>query len=254
MGINDELARRGLPTRRCSGRRGSDPGPILAAIVGFVDVKAVRRELRSSLWPSLRDVGFATRTERVAWRHWDGGVELIELTSIGSQADAVGCTTYSFDARVASVPQFLDDSGSWASRADRARPHYWNCPLMKGLHKTVSQPWFTPFSRPPSPTSPPSFRVHREALMRVLRRDVHDRPDIWFVREDGTNLAEVVVDLRSVFLGEGLAALEQWRDPCAVIAQISCWCPVVRIGLTGGAASGRLGEASLSGGMRTADG
>ena len=191
-----------------------------AAIVGLVDVKAVNRELRSSFWPSLRDVGFAARTERIAWRSWPGGVELIELQSVGSHADAVGCTPYSFDARIASVPQFLDDSGTWTQRADLARPHYWDCPLMRGLHKTISQPWFTPFSRPPSQTSPLSFRLHREALMRVLRRDVHDRPDVWFVRKDGTNLVEVVADLRSVFLSEGLATLEQWRDPCAVIAQV----------------------------------
>ena len=56
--------------------------------------------------------------------------------------------------------------------------------------------------------------------MQVLRRDTHDRPDVWFVREDGMNLAEAIADLRSVFHRDGLARLEQWRDPCAVIAQI----------------------------------
>jgi hypothetical protein len=193
--------------------------PPAAATFPLVDVKAVNRELRSSFWPSLRDVGFVDRTERVAWRAWDGGVELIELQSMGSHADAVGCTSYSFDARIASVPQFLDDSGTWTQRADASRPHYWDCPLTRSLHKTVSQPWFKPFSRLPA-RSPASFRMHREALMRVLRRDVHDRPDVWFVRDDGTNLAEAVADLRSVFHRDGLARLEQWRDPCAVIAQV----------------------------------
>jgi hypothetical protein len=77
----------------------------------------------------------------------------------------------------------------------RLRPHYWHCRLQSGLAKTLDQPWFRPFSAPPNPRLPASFRKHREGLMRVMRRDTHDRPDIWYVREDGANLAENVHDL-----------------------------------------------------------
>ena len=53
--------------------------------------------------------------------------------------------------------------------------------------------------------------------MKVLRRNVHDRPDIWFVRDDGSNLSEAVNDLRTVVDRDGLPTLERFHDPCSVI-------------------------------------
>ena len=57
-------------------------------------------------------------------------------------------------------------------------------------------------------------------MMKVLRRDVHDRPDVWFVREDGSNLGEVISDLLAVIEGEGLAMLQQFSNPEAVIGLV----------------------------------
>jgi hypothetical protein len=51
----------------------------------------------------------------------------------------------------------------------------------------------------------------------VLRRDVHDRPDIWFIKDDGSNVDEVMDDLLAAIEGEGLAVLERFHDPSAVI-------------------------------------
>jgi hypothetical protein len=52
--------------------------------------------------------------------------------------------------------------------------------------------------------------------MQVLRTDVHDRSDIWFVREDGANLSECVADLLLVIERDGLPLLQRLHDPCAV--------------------------------------
>ena len=72
-----------------------------------MDVRAVNRVLRAVLWPALRDHGFETRTDRKAWRYWSGGVEVIDISSIGTLVDAAGCTPYSFGATLGSLPTFL---------------------------------------------------------------------------------------------------------------------------------------------------
>jgi hypothetical protein len=86
------------------------------------------------------------------------------------------------------------------------------------MSKTIEQPWFRPFSQPRPGSMQPSFRLHREGLMRVLRRDVHDRPDVWYVREDGSNLDEDLRDLTEVVLSDGLAFLSRIHDPVGVLS------------------------------------
>jgi hypothetical protein len=185
----------------------------------MVDVKAVNRELRASLWPALREHGFEARTDRAAWRYWEGGVEVVEVPSVGAGADAVGCTTFSFSAIIGSNPGFLTGSAPVIDERP-PRPRRWDCRLTGRLHKGIEQPWFRPFDRPLDPAAPESVRSHREGLQAVIRQDVHDRPEIWYVREDGSNLAEMVVDLRASFERRGVRMLERFRDPCAVIAMV----------------------------------
>ena len=182
-----------------------------------MDNQALNRSLRATLWPALREAGFVTRTDRIAWRHGRGHTDLIEVSALGSAADAVGATPTSFSAYVGSVPAWF--SGRPVPvRKGLPAPHYWNCDLQRTLHKTLSQPWFTPFSRPPAATTPRSFLLHREGLKQVFRRDTHDRPAVWFVRDDGSNLDEVVRDLLHVVSTVGLPVLDAFHDPAAVIA------------------------------------
>jgi hypothetical protein len=54
-------------------------------------------------------------------------------------------------------------------------------------------------------------------LKQVLRRDVHDRPDIWFIKEDGSNVGDVMDDLVAAIEGDGLSVLQRFHDPNAVI-------------------------------------
>ncbi|HJW49414.1 MAG TPA: hypothetical protein VJ726_08365 [Candidatus Limnocylindria bacterium] len=51
----------------------------------------------------------------------------------------------------------------------------------------------------------------------MLRKDAHDRTDIWFVREDGSNLSECVADLLLVIERDGLPLLGRLHDPCTVV-------------------------------------
>lgn len=181
-----------------------------------VDASDVSRELRVQLWPALKALGFTVRTERVAWRHLDDAIDVVEVALVGPNAEAVGSTSFSFGAHVASVPGFLPADGLPVGRDGRPRPHYWQCELQETLSKTLGQPWFRPFAGPANPRLPGSFMRHREGLMRVFRRDTHDRADTWFVLADGSNLSETVSDLLGVVERDGLPLLERFHDPCAV--------------------------------------
>jgi hypothetical protein len=98
----------------------------------------------------------------------------------------------------------------------RVRPHYWDCELQVGLSKTLAQPWFVPFAHGVGTAATPSMRAHQEGLAAVLRPDRHDRTDVWFVRDDGSDLAGNVGDLTEVMASTGLPMLERFHDPCAV--------------------------------------
>jgi hypothetical protein len=182
-----------------------------------VDTRAINRALRQTLWPALREVEFVTRTDRIAWRHEGGHTDLVEVSALGSLADSIGATSVSFGAYVGSVPAWFIGR-TVPVRNGLPAPHYWHCELQRTLHKTLSQPWFNPFARPPATTTPRSFLLHREGLQRVLRRDTHDRPDVWFVKDDGSNLDEVMQDLLDVVSSVGLPLLDAFHDPAAVIA------------------------------------
>jgi hypothetical protein len=181
-----------------------------------MDAKGVTAVLRSDLWPWLRERGFTSRTDRVAWRYDGGTVDVVEVQLVGSLADSVGSTTYSYSAYVGSLPAYLPRSSVPTDPSGRPRPHYWHCQLQAPLAKTLRQPWFRPFSTPPSPRLPGSFAKHRAGLMSVIRRDTHDRADIWFVLEDGSNVEADIDDLIAVLERHGLPLLARFRDPCAL--------------------------------------
>jgi hypothetical protein len=186
-----------------------------------MDARIVNRALRGVVWPALRDHGFVDWSTRAVWRDLNGGgVDVVEVPSVGSEWVAVGCTSYSVSAHVASIPSFMRDvDGSAPTRGDRTRPHYWHCSLRATLSKRLAQPWFEPFRTVPGRMTEPQ-QLHYDGLKRVVRSDVHDRPDIWFVREDGGNLVEVLEDLTGVLVGDGLSALAAFHDPGSVTRMV----------------------------------
>jgi hypothetical protein len=181
-----------------------------------MDQREATRALRAALWPMLRDIGFTERTDRVAWRRVSAGIDVVEVQSMGTLAEAVGCTTFSFSAYVACAPGFLPPPRGRVRSDGRVRPHYWDCELHVGLSKTLAQPWFVPFGQGVGTAATRSMRAHKEGLAAVLRQDRHDRADVWFVRDDGSNLAENIGNLAEVLISTGLPMLEHFHDPCSV--------------------------------------
>jgi hypothetical protein len=184
------------------------------------DQRDLSRALRARYWPRLKEIGFLERTDRAAWRYVDEAVDVVDLWTVGAAAIACGCTPVSLSAIAASIPAFMPPPPPWSIKNGKARPRYPDCELQVHLTKTLSQPWFVPFAAAPSSTMPKSFTTHLAGLRSVLRQDRHDRSDIWFVKDDGSNLDEVVEDLWRVTAGVGVPMLDRLHDPCAVIGLV----------------------------------
>ena len=190
-----------------------------------IDIRDVNRALRRTLWPAMKARGFQFRTDRAAWRYLVDAVDLLDVQSVGPSADAVGCTSFSFSAFAGTLPTFMGTGVAGSRRGvpaamPKSRPHHWDTHLKFGIEKTLHQPWFEPFSRPPSAAAPHAFGIHREGLKKVLRRDRHDRPDIWYVRPDGSNLDEVMGDLVTVVISQAVPLLDRMHDPCELLGLI----------------------------------
>jgi len=163
-----------------------------------IGARQVNLGLDQTLWPALRAYGFDQRTQRTAWRHRQDAVDIVEVHSIGALHDDVGCTQI-------------------ASPRIRLVIGHSNCyPFVHTLNKTLSQTWLKPLTQPPERLSEP-MQIHREALKPVLRTDVHDRLDVWFVLEDGSNLDEELHDLGAVVRDKGIPIPERFHDPEQVI-------------------------------------
>jgi hypothetical protein len=73
-----------------------------------MDSKVVSREIKKSIWPPLRDAGFDTFTSRIAWRHNEGSIDVVEFQSLGNyNAEVMGLTSFSFDVRLGKFPTYL---------------------------------------------------------------------------------------------------------------------------------------------------
>jgi hypothetical protein len=191
------------------------------AEVTLMDAKDLDRALRATFWPTLKAHGFRHRTGRVAWRYLGEHIDVVELQAVGQDAEVVGCPPLSLSVFAAKFPPYMDRRDAVPVRDGRLRPHYWHCdPFSWSLHKTLSQPWFRPFSEQRDRRKLPSFRVHREALKQLIDRSVHDQPDIWYMRDDGSNLEENIHDLTSVVISDGLDHIDRYRDPHRVIEMI----------------------------------
>ena len=165
------------------------------------------------MWPSLREAGFDSFTGRTAWRYIESTVDVLNFQSFGaSTADGVGCTPYSFALNLGVwVPGETEARVLKPDAKGRPRPAEWECWKRTHLTKSVEQPWFEPFSGTGSSRWPLGLRIHREGLKRVIRRDRHDRQEIWFVLADGSNLVSMVEDAFAAIRNDGLPWFESSR-------------------------------------------
>jgi hypothetical protein len=149
-----------------------------------MDGRAVDRAVREIVRPSLKDAGFTEFTGRKSWRFQPATIELVTFRSFTSYiAAGVGCTTFSFALTAGVWYRCLD--------VDLVKPEDYHLTFSFELGKTLRQPWFT----------------HEGAANRW------DRPDVWYVLPDGSNLDESVRDAAAVLVASGLPLLDRFAVP-----------------------------------------
>lgn len=149
-----------------------------------VDGRVVGKALSDAVRPLLKSAGFTRFAGRTAWRDSEYTVDFVNFRSFTRYiADGVGCTTYSFTGDVGVFYRCLGPN--------QDRPKDYELTFRATLGKTLSQPIFRPFGR--SKTT--------------------DRPDVWFVTEDGRTLAECIADARECLEAQGVPFLDKFRQP-----------------------------------------
>ncbi|TME48392.1 MAG: DUF4304 domain-containing protein [Chloroflexi bacterium] len=150
--------------------------------IARLDSRVVNRQIRAKVWPFLREQQFEKFTARTAWRAWELGVDVVNFQSFNSYlADAIGATTYSFSVNLAV---------------------------------------YYPMCHKPGGAEPYPAEYSGDARLRLRKRldqPELNRPDTWYVRPDGTNVADVVEDALNELRTRGIAWLTQFHDMAAAL-------------------------------------
>lgn len=168
-----------------------------------MESKDVDVALREMLWPALKTRGFSRRTGRTAWRDQGHAVGVVNVQSFNSHlAEGLGATTFSFGVNLgAFFPAIADRSPIGAFVNDPARPPEFQCHARKHLTKG--------FAQPPRPAR----RGLRPWRPKAPPDRWRDRPDVWLVLPDGSNVREAVADAAERVLADGLPWLDRLSDP-----------------------------------------
>ena len=178
-------------------------GRAAGAVGGTIDSKAVNRALREIVWPDLKLLGFSRRTPRTAWRDRSHAIQIVNFQSFNSYlADAIGATTFSFGVNLGVFcPAIANQSAIASFIPDRSWPPEWHCQARKHLGKGLVQPNTMVKRRRFDPRSP------QPSLGRWV-----DRPDIWYVLPDGSNVDIVAQDAHDRILEMGIPWLDRLSD------------------------------------------
>lgn len=165
-------------------QNGTSARPRATASLSDVDGKVVGKAIRDAVRPILSEAGFTKFTDRKAWRPGELTVDHVSFRSFTSYiAHGVGCTTFSFAADVGVFYRCLGPDLEW--------PPEYHLTFRSALGKSIRQPVFHPYGRP-------------EAI---------DRPDVWFVPTDGSDLDTIVQDAANVLSRHGLPFMDFYGDP-----------------------------------------
>lgn len=157
-----------------------------------IDGRTVGKALADRTRVFLRAQGFQKFQGRHAWRLSEFTTDLISFPSMSAYiAEGVGCTTFSFGCNLGVL--YRDPSGS-----DPEWPRDWHLTIRGAVGKSIAQRMFHPWGRD-EPT---------------------DRPDIWYVAENGRNLDEVVEDAFVSLRDRGLAFIDRARNTDSAIQML----------------------------------
>jgi len=151
-----------------------------------VDSKDVAKALKAEVFPVLRKAGFTHFKSRTAWRDSDSTIAVVDFRSMGSSlGSAVGVTSHYFGGGAGLYYKDLH-STPWATEPLPALPEEWCCQARRVLRKSIWQLWCR-------------------------------RPDVWYVKRSGSNLASVVDDVLRAVEEQALPWLNELGNPAVAL-------------------------------------
>lgn len=150
-----------------------------------MDSRDVSKAIRSTIWPSLRSVGFNSFSTRTAWRNSGFRTDVVNFQSLNSyNASILKCTTYSFGINLGC---------------------YFHCVPPNDNHVVSVGKSGQP--------KPEEYLCHfRCSMAKSLVQDEFPRTDIWLVDSKGKNLDQVMSDAELVLGAFGLSWFERFSE------------------------------------------
>lgn len=163
----------------------------------------VSKEIKRTVWPALKEIGFTHFTSRSAWRDKKDTIEIINFQSFNDYlATRIGCTTFSFAVNLGAYYKCVDET-LWAKKRTRL-PQEYQCQARLHLIKSIHQDGlFNPYG---------SNVLERFFSKIFSRRDKYDCPEIWYVIKDGTNIKETVADAKNSIFTQGISWLDKMEN------------------------------------------
>src|SRR5258708_14777033 len=151
-----------------------------------MDSKIVNKAIKKEILSLLKENKFTKFNSRNALRFSEQQVDMINFQSFNSYlAYGVGCTTYSFSINLGVYYKCYEKT-PWFNSKIPTKPSEYVWLQAKPLKKTLIQAkLFHPYNNP-------SFHAWHK-----------DRNDIWYVKENGSNLEEVIQDAKECIGNEG---------------------------------------------------
>ncbi|MGL4523170.1 MAG: DUF4304 domain-containing protein [Bacilli bacterium] len=152
----------------------------------------VNKVIRKILSPELRRIGFQKVNTRHNYFYKDSVIWVIDITAIGAYSSSISdwppaSVFVEIGVYIKDCPLFHETKIKM-SKAGEVLPKYYQCTLTKTLETSLNQCRYTENVRNPKG---------------------RERKDWWWIHPDGSNIEEVITDIASVFLNEGLPWLEQ---------------------------------------------
>ncbi|MBB3825897.1 DUF4304 domain-containing protein [Xanthomonas arboricola] len=104
-----------------------------------MDSKIVNREIKRAIWPALKEAGFTRFTQRVAWRHHQDSIDVLDFQSFNSyNAEILGVTTFSFCVNLGKYLLYVPPQWEVKVKGGIQFPRESECLFRGRLHPNVS--------------------------------------------------------------------------------------------------------------------
>lgn len=161
----------------------------------------INKVLRKHLSPALREQGFQKVNTRHNWKFNQHSVWVIDVTAVGAYfSDVTGWPSMSVFVECGIYYPFLNN-GDFDVKIDNngeSLPRAHHCYLRLSLDSTLDQSAYT------------------QTLKNQAERS---RKDLWWIEPDGSNVDDVVMNIRDVVLNQAIPWFEKYVDWSLVVAE-----------------------------------